>query len=223
MRTNARLPGIDDGMPEPPPKPTRAPLYICHNENGTAINQRRDDGYIDATAMCRAYRKAWSHYRENKQTTEFLAYAESALGIPIALLIDTRETGRYSERGTWVHPRIAIHCAQWVSPEFAFLVTGWVFDWMQGRQPTISTEPFVIGKICDALQRLDKRTEQMADALDWMKLPLMQAAYGRDATCVKREAAKAPGSSEPRPSATYVDPETGEVRVIPPLAEPRKG
>jgi KilA-N domain len=46
------------------------------------------------------------------------------------------------EQGTWAHPQVAIHCAQWCSPEFAVLVTRWVFEWMsQGRTPQDSQQP----------------------------------------------------------------------------------
>ena len=33
-------------------------------------------------------------------------------------------------RGTWVHPDVAIHLAQWCSPKFAVQVSRWVREWM---------------------------------------------------------------------------------------------
>lgn len=35
-------------------------------------------------------------------------------------------------QGTWVHPQVAIHLAQWLSADFAVRVSRWVFDWMSG-------------------------------------------------------------------------------------------
>ena len=35
-------------------------------------------------------------------------------------------------QGTWVHPQVATHLAQWLSPKFAVLVSRWVVDWMSG-------------------------------------------------------------------------------------------
>ena len=32
-----------------------------------------------------------------------------------------------------MHPRVAIHLAQWLSPEFAVQVSDWVFRWMTGQ------------------------------------------------------------------------------------------
>jgi hypothetical protein len=36
-------------------------------------------------------------------------------------------------QGTWVHPQVAIHLAQWLSPKFAVQVTKWVYEWMSGK------------------------------------------------------------------------------------------
>lgn len=45
-------------------------------------------------------------------------------------LVQTKE-GRYG--GTYVHPRIAINLAQWLSPKFDVFVSGLVFDWMSKK------------------------------------------------------------------------------------------
>ena len=37
------------------------------------------------------------------------------------------------QQGTWVHPRVAINLGQWISPAFDVKVSGWVTDWMMGR------------------------------------------------------------------------------------------
>lgn len=65
---------------------------------------------------------------------------------------------------------------------------------------------------------VEERLQRVESEIHELQLPVLQAAFGRDATCVKRAAAQAPGSHEPR---AYVDPETGEVRTIPSLAKPR--
>jgi hypothetical protein len=40
--------------------------------NGITVLQRAADGYRNASAMCRANGKSWSHYRENKATEELV-------------------------------------------------------------------------------------------------------------------------------------------------------
>lgn len=99
------------------------------------IHQRVRDGYVNATAMCKAGGKLFGHYRENRQTKDFLAALSRSIGIPIDQLVATSSTGANEARGTWVHPQVAINLAQWISPEFAVKVTQWVFDWMSGKIP----------------------------------------------------------------------------------------
>ncbi len=99
------------------------------------IHQRVRDGYVNATAMCRAGGKLFADYSRLKTTTPFLEVLSGSMGIPIDLLVSTIVTGPNDLRGTWVHPQVAISLAQWLSPVFAVRVTQWVFDWMSGKIP----------------------------------------------------------------------------------------
>ena len=49
------------------------------------------------------------------------------MGNPINKIIESKK-GKYG--GTWVHPQVLTHLAQWISPEFAVQVNKWVFDIM---------------------------------------------------------------------------------------------
>lgn len=119
--------------------PTQQQLaLIPHAYEGEVISQRSSDGYINATAMCRAVSKEWSKYRELKSTREFFPALALDLGlteVQLALTIQGTPGGDARNQGTWVHPRVAIHLAQWLSPEFAVKVTGWVHDWLTGLDP----------------------------------------------------------------------------------------
>lgn len=110
---------------------------IPHVVRGEIISQRARDGYINATAMCKAAGRQWSHYRENASTKAFLVELSAVLGIPITGLVESIQGGRPAMQGTWVHPQVAINLAQWLSPRFAVMVTKWVHDWMVGRAPTV--------------------------------------------------------------------------------------
>jgi hypothetical protein len=48
-------------------------------------------------------------------------------------LVQIKKGGVKNEQGTWVHPQVAIHLAQWLSPTFAVKVSKWVFNWMSGK------------------------------------------------------------------------------------------
>lgn len=107
---------------------------VPHTYQGAVIQQTTSDGYINATAMCKAAGKEWSNYRQNATSNEFIAELERSLGIPRDRLIRSVVTGPNEQRGTWVHPQVAINLAQWVSPAFAVLVSEWVFEWLTGKK-----------------------------------------------------------------------------------------
>jgi len=106
---------------------------IPHHVDNQLIPQRSTDGYVNATAMCRAVAKQFFDYRRLGTTEAFLAELSGSTGIPVDLLIYTNTTGRNEERGTWVHPDIAINLGQWCSAKFAVAVAKWVREWIVGK------------------------------------------------------------------------------------------
>ena len=113
---------------------------VDHKYGGEIIRQRGTDGYINATAMCRAAGKEWTRYRELKSTLAFFKALSADLGVEEERLAISNLGSPIEDRknqGTWVHPQVAIDLAQWLSPEFKIKVTRWVFDWMSGRGPSV--------------------------------------------------------------------------------------
>lgn len=105
---------------------------ISHSVEGELVEQRMLDGYVNATAMCKAIGRPWSRYWENPTSKEFVRELSAVLGKPITELVQSVTGGRPSEQGTWVHPQVAIHLGQWLSPRFAVMVSGWIHEWMTG-------------------------------------------------------------------------------------------
>jgi hypothetical protein len=112
---------------------------IPHTIEGAVVYQRVDDGYFNATAMCAAAGKLIGHYRENKQTVAFLEELAGSIGIPIDRLVVSIMDGANDLRGTWVHPYVAVHLAQWLSPRFAVQVSKWVYHWSKELKHTAGT------------------------------------------------------------------------------------
>ncbi len=106
---------------------------IQHEVRNELIDQRAVDGYINATAMCQAAGKLFADYRRLASTDQYLNALHTDMGIPITVLIQSVRGGREGEQGTWVHPYVATHLAQWLSPEFAVQVNKWVVDWISGQ------------------------------------------------------------------------------------------
>ena len=112
---------------------------IPHEIDNAVITQRASDGYINATALCKAGGKLFANYVDNLETQQFLRELSSKTGIPIdgknQGLIHSRPGAPETGGGTWVHPKVSIHLGQWVSAKFAVQVAEWVMDWMSGKTP----------------------------------------------------------------------------------------
>ena len=109
---------------------------IPHQIDGVLINQRAVDGYVNATAMCKAVGKLFADYRRLTNTEAFLQELSSVMGIPITELVVSFQGGRPELQGTWVHPDVAINLGQWLSPKFAVAVARWVREWVSGKFTT---------------------------------------------------------------------------------------
>ena len=112
-------------------KPSPSHEIIEHPIVGQVIRQRTRDTYIDATAMCQAAGKLFADYHRLGRTRRFLNALSAAMGIPIAELVQQVMGGSPHLQGTWVHPRVAVHLGQWLSPEFEVWITGIIEDWRQ--------------------------------------------------------------------------------------------
>jgi hypothetical protein len=95
---------------------------------GNNIRQR-EDGYLNATEMCRVEGKLFADYFRLRQTDEYLNALSTSMGQPIDLLVEKIVSGINENRGTWVNPRVAVHLAQWISPQFAVKVSEWIEEW----------------------------------------------------------------------------------------------
>ena len=106
---------------------------IVHTVDNRIVQQRPEDGYINATALCKAAGRQFHDYSRLGATQRFLEALTAKTGIPVLALVQSIRGGHPEGRGTWVHPWVAVNLAQWLSPEFAVQVSEWVHDWMSGR------------------------------------------------------------------------------------------
>ena len=102
---------------------------------GEIIHQRAVDGYVNATAMCKAVGKVFSGYARLDSTKAFIQALSSDVQIHTSELIQQVKGGNPYLQGTWVHPHVAVNLAQWLSPIFAVKVSQWVWAWAQGQSP----------------------------------------------------------------------------------------
>ena len=117
--------------------------------NGVPIH-RREDGWVNATAMCQAEGKRWNNYIRMDRTQEYVTAlvealtAETACAAAVApnradlaqgstrnradllnLVIRSVTTGPNEQRGTYIHPRLAVDFARWLRAAFAVWMDSW--------------------------------------------------------------------------------------------------
>ena len=91
--------------------------------------------------MCKANGKQWNDYWRTDRATEYLEALSAETGIPVSGLCISTKGGAY--QGTWIHPRVSIDLARWISAEFAVWMDGWFLEELEQRrtQATATPEP----------------------------------------------------------------------------------
>ena len=101
--------------------------------NGISISRRISDGYVNATAMCQAGGKKWNDYVRLARSQAYITALAAVAGNPAtgnAGLILVIQGGPPHLQGTWIHPRLAIDLARWISAPFAVWMDGWFLEEM---------------------------------------------------------------------------------------------
>jgi hypothetical protein len=118
----------------------------------------REDGYIFATALCKASNKRLTLWKTNKDTQIYLNRLSTEVGIPTSVLIEIKKGGKnIFHQGTWVHPDLGVHLAQWCCPDFALQVSRWV------------RELIITGKV---EQGNEKKEQELQEAFEKIKKQL---------------------------------------------------
>jgi len=124
-------------IPEVAESTAPAKAIVTRSFKGLVIERRDSDGYFNGTNMCAAFKKRLQHYLEAQRVSEYLdALAHSLIskaGFPAldfdqarASLVQVQHGG--SSRGSWIHERVAVDLARWLSPDFAVWMDGWVLE-----------------------------------------------------------------------------------------------
>ena len=113
---------------------------VSRSWNGTPISRRTTDGYVNATAMCRANGKRWTKYRESDRANEYLEALSTEARISVYGLIESK-TGGSDGGETWVHPQVAVDLARWISAPFAVWMDGWFLEHLTKPAPEPKAAP----------------------------------------------------------------------------------
>jgi hypothetical protein len=128
------------------------------NINGIIIKSR-EDGFVDATSLCKAGGKEFKHWHSLDSTKELIKALEQEEilkdGITTFKSLDISK-GRYG--GSWIHPDLAVQLAQWLSPVFALQVSRWIRQLALTGTVTIGKE-----KSSNELLELQKDYKKLED------------------------------------------------------------
>lgn len=122
---------------------------------GTPISRRTSDGYVNATAMCKANGKLWANYFQTDRATTYMEALSETIGIPMVSLYQS-EAGRNG--GTWIHPQLAVDLARWVSAPFAVWMDGWFLEQVSQVR---DTQPILAPTVLDTVDRSIQLLERL--------------------------------------------------------------
>jgi len=196
------------------------PDLITRAWNGTPIARRTTDGYVNATAMCRANGKEWSKYRESDRCQTYLDALAETSEIRMFDLIESRQG---QGGGTWVHPQVAVDLARWISAPFAVWMDGWFLEELERRSAAEDNQPLLLSPVeaigtaakivCDIHQMIATHTPALIDAR--MEIELKRDLLLLKSVAVQSVTGMLPGTSSvlspldklPRFMGVVVDPE----------------
>lgn len=110
-------------------------MSIISRKIDSAVEQRKKDGYINATKLCNVHNertgegKLPKHWLENKGAKSIIEKLSVVSGIPLSLLIQVNRGGK--AQGTWIHPRLAVRFTMWLDEEFSLQVEDLVQAWIK--------------------------------------------------------------------------------------------
>ena len=126
----------------------------------------REDGFINATAMCKAGGKLFGNWHKSEPTKELIKALQNKINTDIHFeyrgkseLIEIKKGGNdKNTQGSWIHPDLAVHLAMWISPTFGIQVSGWVRELALTGSVTIGKE-----KTSQQLLELQKDFKKLED------------------------------------------------------------
>ena len=114
-------------------------------DNTEYIIPMREDGYIFATKLCKIAGKQVAKWKNLKETQLLIKQLENTNlkkcenGISQLIEVYKGKTSKYNQ-GTWVHPDLGLHLAQWCSPSFSLQVSKWIRELIVTGKVVIGNE-----------------------------------------------------------------------------------
>lgn len=174
---------------------------LTHNLSGISVSQRVTDGYINATALTAAHKQATGQRKDvadwlrNKRVQQSLEHLSLAARIPVIDLYQVFQGSPELGGGTWLHPKLSVRFAIWLSDDFGYQIESWVEDWMLNAkapiaqtQSTQSQALLVVMPTEEETEYMRSRTWEKEEMASWpvpAKNPLKRSGYRRAIDVIK--------------------------------------
>ncbi|KPX49009.1 DNA-binding protein [Pseudomonas syringae pv. helianthi] len=116
------------------------------------------DGWLHATKLAERFGKRIDHWLDNSDTLEYILALDEHLNGAQSKVLDTRNSGYVKTSrarvdrggGTWLHPKLAIHFARWLSAKFSVWCDARIEDILHGA-------PSALDRFNRACKKFDDR------------------------------------------------------------------
>lgn len=123
----------------------------------------RENGYINATKLCKDGGKSFKHWNDNQESNDLIKELASSAGIPTELISIKNMKGSYELRGTYVHRDLVPNIASWISPSFSLKVSRIVNEYLLMKEKE---------KHAKLIAKKNKEIEEKDDKIDELKAKL---------------------------------------------------
>lgn len=120
------------------------------------------DGWLHATKIADRFGKRIDHWLDNAETLEYIKALDEFLTGAESNISDTRNSGYLKTRrgnggGTWLHPKLSIEFARWLSKSFAVWCDARIEELLHGA-------PSALDQLNSACRRFDVRESSASAA-----------------------------------------------------------
>lgn len=130
---------------------------LTNFEYNRTVISRRENGFINLTSMCRANGKELSKWYRLKGTKAFIDSILTEDQKVLSDILIVQKGGQPVLQGTWAHPELAIHLAQWISPKFHRWCNAHIFNLMESGSTSLQIDPIEEMKLKIELTRLEAK------------------------------------------------------------------
>ena len=121
--------------------------------------------FINATQVAKKFKKKTNDWTRLDETQKYISSVETRYGISRHELVIKKQGGKADEQGTWIHQKLIIAFARWLSPDFAVWCDFQIEEILKSKTPQ-PTKPLQTFENFD----LDLQISQNKKLLEFIEL-----------------------------------------------------